>query len=212
MEEVGLAVGVVLHPLGTSVRPGPVSRCDDHLGAAEEERFKGARPGEVPACSSRVSITDDEKREERRGLTDEDADFAEAGVEHLVFLVSGAEVVLLGPPQVALLVPPDDLSVPVDIGRDVLQNGSGFCPLFARLVVLDLDLALERFPVLVDGAFDNGTDDDVDFDLLGEGLEGREPVLCGGGIGVGGSVQVSVRVRVLGEVPVLGFADDPTQL
>jgi hypothetical protein len=150
------------------------------------------------------------KGEERRGLTDEDADFAEAGVEHLVFLISGAEIVLLGPPQVALLVPPHDLSVPIDIGRDVLQNGSSFRPLFARLVVLDLDLALERFPVLVDGAFDNGTDDDVDFDLFCEGLEGREPVLCGGGIGIGGSVQVSVRVRVLGEVPVLGFADDST--
>ena len=146
------------------------------------------------------------------GLTDENADFAEAGVEDLVFLVSGAEIVFLGPPQIALLVPADDLSVPVDIRRDVLQDRSSFRPLLARLVVLDFDLAFERFPVLVDGAFDNGTDDDVDFDLFCERLEGREPVLGGGGIGIGGSVQVSVRVRVLREVPVLGFADNSTQL
>ncbi len=129
-----------------------------------------------------------------------------------MFLVSRAEVVLLGPPQVALLVPPYDLSIPIDIGRDVFQNGSSFRSLLARLVILDLDLAFERFPVLVDGAFDNGADDDVDFDLLCERLEGREPVLGGGGIGIGGSVEVSVRARVLREVPVLGFADDSTQL
>lgn len=50
LEEIGLAVGVVFHPLGTSIRSGPVGRRDDHLRTAEEERFEGPRPGKVPAC------------------------------------------------------------------------------------------------------------------------------------------------------------------
>lgn len=155
-------------------------------------------------------MLDDPGKRWRR--TDEEADLAEASFKDLVLLVARGEVILLGPPEVALLVPADDLSVPVDVGRDVLEDRPRLGPFLARLVALDLDFALEPFAFLVDRALDDGSDDDVDFDFFGEVLEGREPVLRRGGLGRCGVVQVGVGVRVLGEVPVLAFTDDATQL
>ena len=169
--------------------------------------------------------------QQRTRRTDEHADLAKARVEHLVVLAALAQVLLLGPagrarssatsrrrrareteegdapPQVALLVPVQDVALPVDVVRDVLEDGSLLDLLGARLVVDDLDVAAQLGAVVVDGALDDGSDLDVDAELAREVLEGREPVGRGRVRGGRGG-EVGVRVRVLGEVPVRWVGND----
>ena len=200
---------------------GPVRGREDERDVLQEEGLERAGPGEVPACgregARQVSAGRVRDEAERRGRgrrrTDEHADPAEARVKHLVVLVPFAQVLLLGPPQVALLVPVQDVALPVDVARHVLQHGPRLpAGLARRLVDHDVDLAREFVALGVDGALDDGADLDVDAEFAREVLEGREPVGRRGVRGRrrfgGGRGEVGVRVRVLGEVPVGWVGND----
>ena len=100
-----------------------------------------------------------------------------------------------------------DVALPVDVVRDVLEDGPLLDLLGARLVVDDLDVAAQLGAVVADGALDDGADLDVDAELAREVLEGREPVGRGRVRGGRGG-EVGVRVRILGEVPVRWVGND----